>query len=145
MHRVPIQGDGRRLANFFDLRPRQTMRSDIPKNEVVVRAVARKLVAFLFQDLSQRLGIANDVFRVIDELRSVHVQELRRQGADLMVVRSALKAGENCHVDALLNVWIPFRIFEENHSRPGATQRFVRRGRDDVAMLERRRVLLGCH
>ena len=73
-------------------------------------------------------------FGVFHKFRCVHPQKLRSQGPDL----PPCSAGEDSHVDALLDVW----DLEEDHPRPRPTKRLVRRRRDHVAMLEGRGVLL---
>jgi len=44
--RVPVQRDGRSLASFLNLGSRQAMRSQIKKDQVIVRAVACELMTF---------------------------------------------------------------------------------------------------
>mmetsp|Transcript_41191 Transcript_41191/g.106299 ORF Transcript_41191/g.106299 Transcript_41191/m.106299 type:complete len:371 (+) Transcript_41191:231-1343(+) len=140
-HGVAIQSDGAEIADLLELGAREAVRPQVPEHQVVVRAVARELVALGLQGLAQGVGVGHDVLGVLLELRAGDLQELSRQAADLVVVRAALQAGEDRHVDALLDVGDLLGVLEEDHACTRATQRLVRGGRDHVAMLEGRRVL----
>mmetsp|Transcript_9681 Transcript_9681/g.25762 ORF Transcript_9681/g.25762 Transcript_9681/m.25762 type:complete len:336 (-) Transcript_9681:1487-2494(-) len=143
-HGVAIQSDGAEIADLLEFGAREAVRPQVPEHQVVVRAVARELVALGLQGLGQGVGVGHDVLGVLLELRAGHLQELSRQAADLVVVRAALQAGEDRHVDALLDVGDLLGVLEEDHACTRATQRLVRGGRDHVAMLEGRGVHASC-
>mmetsp|Transcript_37835 Transcript_37835/g.75400 ORF Transcript_37835/g.75400 Transcript_37835/m.75400 type:complete len:381 (-) Transcript_37835:18-1160(-) len=140
MHGVAVQGDRRHLADLLELGAREAVRPQVPKDEVVVRAVAGELVALRLQRLGEGVRVGHDMLRVLLELRRAHLQKLRGQRADLVVVRATLQPREHRHVDALLDVRQLVAVLEEDHTRPRAAEGLVRRRRHHVAVLEGRRV-----
>mmetsp|Transcript_71980 Transcript_71980/g.232887 ORF Transcript_71980/g.232887 Transcript_71980/m.232887 type:complete len:229 (-) Transcript_71980:491-1177(-) len=136
MHGIAVQRYGGSLANLFDFGTRQTMRPEVPEHQVVVRAIARKLVALLLQCVCDGLRVCHHCLRVLHKGRRLHFQELRRQAANLVVVRPSLQRWEDRHVNALLEVRDAVRVLEENHACARATEGLMRRGRNDVAVLE---------
>ena len=143
VHGVAIQRDGGRLADLLDLGPRQAMRAQVPKQEVVVCAVAGQLVALAHKGVCQGLGIGLDLLGVVLEHGRVDLQQLRSQAADLVVVGPTLQGWEDRHVDTLLDVGDLLRVLEEDHTCAGPAQGLVGGGGHDVAVLKGRRVLSG--
>mmetsp|Transcript_58698 Transcript_58698/g.139776 ORF Transcript_58698/g.139776 Transcript_58698/m.139776 type:complete len:556 (-) Transcript_58698:504-2171(-) len=119
------------------------MGAQVPKQEVIVRAIASQLVALSHKGLCQRLGVRLHRASVVLEHGRVHLQELSGQGTDLVVVRTTLKGREHGHVDALLDVRDLVRVLEEDHASPWASQGLVGRGRHHVAEREGRGVEAG--
>ena len=91
MHRVLVQRNVDQVAHLLDLRARQTQRTHVPQDQVVVRAVRAQLVALVHQRLRQRLRVLLDLDAVLLELGRRHLSQLRRDGGDLVVVGTALK------------------------------------------------------
>ena len=60
MHEVVVQGDGAAVADLLQLRAREAVRAQVPEHRVVVRPVARKLVALRLQGLGEGVGIRQD-------------------------------------------------------------------------------------
>mmetsp|Transcript_58697 Transcript_58697/g.139771 ORF Transcript_58697/g.139771 Transcript_58697/m.139771 type:complete len:372 (-) Transcript_58697:293-1408(-) len=121
------------------------MGAQVPKQEVIVRAIASQLVALSHKGLCQRLGVRLHRASVVLEHGRVHLQELSGQGTDLVVVRTTLKGREHGHVDALLDVRDLLRVLEEDHPGPRATQGLVGGGGHHIAGLEGRGVLARGH
>mmetsp|Transcript_128741 Transcript_128741/g.400549 ORF Transcript_128741/g.400549 Transcript_128741/m.400549 type:complete len:369 (-) Transcript_128741:337-1443(-) len=145
MHGIAVQGDGGLLADLLELRAGEAVGAEVPEDQVVVRPVARQLVALAHEGLRQRLGVGDDGLGVLLEFGRAHLQELRREAADLVVVGPALQGREDGHVDALLDVRDALRVLEEDHASTWTTQRLVGRRGDDVAVLKRRWVLARRH
>mmetsp|Transcript_109442 Transcript_109442/g.274134 ORF Transcript_109442/g.274134 Transcript_109442/m.274134 type:complete len:517 (+) Transcript_109442:95-1645(+) len=140
VHGVAIQRDGRELADLLQLRAREPMGPQVPEHQVVVSAVAGELVALGLQRLGQGVSVGHHRLGVLLELGRGHLQELRGQATDLVVVRAALEAGEDRHVDALLDVRHLVTVLEEDHPSPRAAQGLVRGRGDHIAMREGRGV-----
>mmetsp|Transcript_123991 Transcript_123991/g.332958 ORF Transcript_123991/g.332958 Transcript_123991/m.332958 type:complete len:366 (-) Transcript_123991:23-1120(-) len=121
------------------------MGAEVPQHQVVVCAVARELVALFLERLGQRLRVGHHGLGVLLELWGVHLQQLRRECADLVVVGSPLQAREDGHVDALLDVGDGVRVLEENHACARASERLVGGGGHHVTVLEGRWVLSSGH
>merc|ERR1719198_2114555 len=136
--RVPVQADARTLAHLLHLGASEAVRPDIPEDKMVVGAIARELVALLFERIREGLHILADLPGVLRKLRCPDLQQLARKSADLVVVGPTLEAREDGHVDALLDVWDLLAVFEEDHPRAGPPERLVRRRRHHVAMRKRR-------
>mmetsp|Transcript_14659 Transcript_14659/g.34798 ORF Transcript_14659/g.34798 Transcript_14659/m.34798 type:complete len:659 (+) Transcript_14659:337-2313(+) len=145
MNGIAVQSDGRCLANLFHLGAGEAVRPQVPKQKVVVGSIARQLVPLAHQSVSKRLGIGLDLLGVILEHGAVHLEQLRCQASNLVVVRASLESREDGHVNTLLDVGDLLGILEEDHSSARPAQRLVRRGCHDVAMLEGRRMLSCCH
>ena len=141
VHRVAVQCDGGCLANLLHLGAGEAVGAQVPKQQMVVRAVAGELVALGHQGLCQGLGVGLDLLGVVLEHGGVHLQQLRGQGSNLVIVRATLQGWEDGHVDTLLDVRDLLRVLEEDHASAGSSQRLVGRGGHDVAVLKRRRVL----
>mmetsp|Transcript_16941 Transcript_16941/g.25306 ORF Transcript_16941/g.25306 Transcript_16941/m.25306 type:complete len:217 (-) Transcript_16941:527-1177(-) len=145
MHCIAVQRDGRTLADLLELRAREAMWTDVPKDKVVVRPITRQLVALCLQCLGQRLGVCNDSSGILLEGGRVHLQQLGCKPANLVVVRSSLQCWEDGHVDPLLDVRNALSVLEEDHSCTRAAQGLVRGSRHDVAILKRCGMLPRCH
>ena len=145
MHGIAVQRDGALLAHLLHLATAQAVGAQVPKDEVVVRAVARELVALGHQGFGQGIRVRLDLLGVFLELRSGDLQELRSQAADLVVVGSTLQGGEDGHVDAVLDVRHLLAVLEEDHACTGAPEGLVRGCGHDVAEGEGRRMLSGGH
>mmetsp|Transcript_56404 Transcript_56404/g.147018 ORF Transcript_56404/g.147018 Transcript_56404/m.147018 type:complete len:476 (+) Transcript_56404:49-1476(+) len=143
VHGVAVQRDGRELADLLQLRAREPMGPQVPEHQVVVSAVAGELVALGLQRLGQGVSVGHHRLGVLLELGRGHLQELRGQATDLVVVRAALEAGEDRHVDALLDVRHLVTVLEEDHPSPRAAQGLVRGRGDHIAVREGRGVHAG--
>ena len=143
VHCVAVQGDGGRLADLLNFGAGEAVGPQVPKQEVIVRAIARQLVALSHKGLCQRLGVRLHLASIVFEHWCVHLQQLRGQGTDLVVVGTTLKGWEHGHVDALLDVRDLLGVLEEDHASPWSAQRLVGGGGHDVAVLEGRRMLAG--
>mmetsp|Transcript_118789 Transcript_118789/g.347931 ORF Transcript_118789/g.347931 Transcript_118789/m.347931 type:complete len:217 (+) Transcript_118789:746-1396(+) len=145
MHCIAVQRDRRTLADLLKLRACETVRAEVPEDQVVVCPVTRQLVTLCFQRLGQRLGVRNDGLGVLLEGWGVHLQQLSRKRTNLVVVRSSLQCWEDGHVDPLLDVRNALSVLEEDHSCTRAAQGLVRGSRHDVAILKRCGMLPRCH
>ena len=145
VHCVAVQRDGALLAHLLHLATAQAVGAQVPKDEVVVRAVARELVALGHQGLGQGIRIGLDLLGVFLELRSGDLQQLRSQAADLVVVGSTLQSREDGHVNPVLDVRHLLAVLEEDHACPGAPKGLVCGCGHDVAEGEGRRMLTGGH
>mmetsp|Transcript_58701 Transcript_58701/g.139793 ORF Transcript_58701/g.139793 Transcript_58701/m.139793 type:complete len:331 (-) Transcript_58701:215-1207(-) len=143
VHCVAVQRDGALLAHLLHLATAQAVGAQVPKDEVVVRAVARELVALGHQGLGQGIRIGLDLLGVFLELRSGDLQQLRSQAADLVVVGSTLQSREDGHVNPVLDVRHLLGVLEEDHASSRPAQRLVGGGGHNVAVLEGRRMLPG--
>ena len=97
---------------------------EVPENEVVASAIARKPVSLGHQRSCKCL------------------EQLSGQGINLVVVKRALHGWEDRHIDLLLDVWIRLGVPEKDHHRTRNKPRRVGSDRDDIGLLERRKVLL---
>ena len=102
---------------------------------MVVRAVRADRVSHVHQRLRQRLRVLLDLHAVLLELGRRHLLQLRRDGRDLVIVRTALQTGEHRVVDLALEVALV--LAEEDHAGARTAQRLVRRRRHNIAVLER--------
>mmetsp|Transcript_125308 Transcript_125308/g.176905 ORF Transcript_125308/g.176905 Transcript_125308/m.176905 type:complete len:304 (-) Transcript_125308:281-1192(-) len=121
------------------------MRTEVPKQQMVVGAIRCQLVTFAHQSIGQGLCIGFHLLGVLLEHWTVHLQELYSQTADLVIVGSTLQCWEDCHIDALLDVWNLLRVLEEDHTGTRPSQGLVRSSRHHVTMFERTWVLTSGH
>mmetsp|Transcript_53782 Transcript_53782/g.120641 ORF Transcript_53782/g.120641 Transcript_53782/m.120641 type:complete len:331 (+) Transcript_53782:191-1183(+) len=143
VHCVFVEGDVHLLEHLLHLATSQPQRSQIPQHQVVLSTLRRKFVALADQELRKCGGVSLDLLGVRLELGGGDLLELRRQTSDLVVVRTTLQRREDSLVDCLL-VAIHGRAGlvglgtppEEDHPRARATQRLVRRGRDNIAEIK---------
>merc|ERR1719210_1312703 len=117
----------------------------IPQDQVVVSPVTGKLVALFNQRFAQDASIFYHLLRVLLETVRLHLQELHGQTANLMIMRTSLQTGENCHVDSLFDIWHFVRVLEKDHSGSRSSQRLVGGGRHNVTMLEGGRMKASGH
>eukprot|EP00982_Pelagococcus_subviridis_P014886 31365-Pelagococcus_subviridis.AAC.2 len=129
---VLVQRDVRLVENVLHARAVDAHRSKVAQDEVVIRAARDERVAELRQPVRERRAVGDDLLLVPDELRGHRLLERDRERADRVVVRAALKPGENRAVDLLFEL-----LLVEDHPAAGAAEGFVRRRRDDVRVRER--------
>ena len=86
---------------------------------------------------SKRLGVLDDLRGIVLELRLQRFAERHGLGGDDMHQRAALQAGEDSRIELLRQIL----VIGEDHAAARAAQRLVGRGRCNMAMRERRRML----
>merc|ERR1719247_3473867 len=121
------------------------MRPYIPQDQMILCPICSQFVALSLEGLSQGFRICYNILRVLHKVRRVDFKELGCQTTDLMVVGATLQCREHGHVDAVFDVWDLFGILVEDHPRTGPSQGLVCCCRNDVTVLERRRMLPSCH
>ena len=89
--RVAIQRDGRSLTHLLHLGPRQSVWTKIPEHQVIVSSATGELVPLGNQGLCQGACIGHNGLVVFHKFRCVHLQQVRSQGSDLVVVRPTLQ------------------------------------------------------
>ncbi|KAI6753365.1 hypothetical protein HG531_005534 [Fusarium graminearum] len=140
-----------RYANEFKhalhTRAVDTLGLEVHENEVVVGAARDKRVAEVSELVGHGLGVCEDLFLVVLELRCLGLLEGDSEGGDGVVVRTALVAGEDGRVDGALEVvhdllallvCASHALAVEDHGAARSAQGLVGGGRDDV------RVIKGC-
>ena len=99
------------VEDLVDFRAGQIVRADIPHDEMSVCAGSDDALASLDQALGDSARIRNHLGAVGLELRSCHLFELNSQGANLVVVGTTLKHGENSEIDFVCELF-----FAENYA-----------------------------
>ena len=103
--RVFIQREGRSFTHVLHLGPRQSVWTKIPEDQVIVSTATGELVPLGNQGLCQGACGGHKVLGVFHKFRCVHLQQLRSQSSDLVVVRPTPHCWKDSHVDALLDAW----------------------------------------
>ncbi|EJK64467.1 hypothetical protein THAOC_14793 [Thalassiosira oceanica] len=137
---VLVEGDGNRVADLLELGPRDLLRLEVPKDQMILRAARGEGVPQADELRPQRRRVELDLPRVRVELGRHDLEELRGHARDLVLVRAALERGEHGLVDLVLEA--PLVLTEEDHAGPRTPEALVRRGGHDVAELEGTRLLL---
>merc|ERR1740138_1155952 len=119
------------------------MRPEIPQDKVVVCAIGGNFVALLHECRRQNLTVHNELPGIFYKVRGIHLQELRCQSSNLVIVRTTLQGGEDSHINAVFDVWALVSVLEENHASARAPQGLVGCGGDNVAVLKWRRMVPG--
>jgi len=113
---------------------------------MVLRSTGDETVPFPHQELPERGGVGLHLLGVGLEGRRGGLFQRHGEGPNLVVVRATLKRRENGEVDLVLEfingvLRLPLlgrlrTLPVEDHARPGTTQALMRRGGDNVAILE---------
>jgi len=113
---------------------------------MVLRSTGDETVPFPHQELAERGGVGLHLLGVCLEPRRRGLFQRHGEGPNLVVVRATLKRRENGEVDFVLEfinsvLRLPLlgrlrTLPVEDHARPGTAQALMRRGGDNVAILE---------
>lgn len=79
---VLVEGDMSEIANLLNLGSGQAERSEIPQDEMVIRSRSLQLVVVREQDFGDRLGVGEDLGRVVSECLRVDLLESNGDGGD---------------------------------------------------------------
>ncbi len=102
--RVLVARDGYLLQDPLPLGAAELLGREVEEQHVVVRAVGRDLVSLGDEPLAERPGVGHHLTLVhLELLRGRHLHGHGDAG-DVVVVRAALQAGEDGHVDPVLVV-----------------------------------------
>lgn len=145
---VLVAGNVDLLQHSLDTSSVKVELAEVEENHVRVSAVGNKLVAELLELALQCLGVGNDLLLVGLEFRGGSLLQSHCQGSDSVVVGTALVARKDGEVDGVLEViqrLLPGlgvsgadALSEEDHGATRATERLMRRRRDDIGIEERR-------
>lgn len=145
--RVLVAGDVDLLQNSLKTGTVQSLVTEVKQNHVTVSAVSNELVAQFLELKLSRLGVFDNQFLVLLELRGGGLLQGNSKSSDGVVVGTTLVTREDREVDRTLKVIQDFlailvsaahALAEEDHSTTGATERLVGGGGDDISVLKRR-------
>jgi len=142
---ITVQGDVASFAHFLYLAARKLVGTDVPQDQMIVSSICHQLVAELHHRSAEGLGVLDNVLGVLGEFWGRDFLGLDGKAGNLVVVGTALKTGENGHVDCLLD-WLTINLgalVVEDDTRARTSQRLVGGGGDDVGVLERRGMKIG--
>mmetsp|Transcript_12301 Transcript_12301/g.34211 ORF Transcript_12301/g.34211 Transcript_12301/m.34211 type:complete len:473 (+) Transcript_12301:227-1645(+) len=148
---VLVQSDVSQVGDELHLVPGETLRPQVPQNQVVLRAAGHEVVALGIQVLGEGDGVLLDVLNVGLEGGVLGLLERDAEGANLVVMWTSLEGWEDGEVNLVLVVVqgsllaLNWTLPEENDSAPRAPKTLVGGARDNVTVLEGRSGLLGRH
>ena len=108
---------------------------------MVVSTARNETEALCLQSFSKSLGIFNDIFRILSEVRLQSFAEGNSLSSNNVHQRAALQAGENRFIDFLC----VFLIVGQNQTAARPTQGFMRSGSYNVSIGNRGRMQTCCN
>ncbi|QTK78950.1 hypothetical protein AT6N2_C1164 [Agrobacterium tumefaciens] len=134
---VLVAGDVSAAEGCFRTLACRVLLAKVNQHQVVVSAAGDDIEAAFDQGFSQRLGVLDDLCRIVLELRLQRFTEGNSLGGDDVHQRAALEAREDGGVELLRQIL----VVGEDHAAARAAQRLVRGGGRNMAMRERRGML----
>mmetsp|Transcript_3376 Transcript_3376/g.10447 ORF Transcript_3376/g.10447 Transcript_3376/m.10447 type:complete len:478 (+) Transcript_3376:332-1765(+) len=135
-HGVLVERDGGELEDGLDPGAVDVAGGlEVDEAEVIVGAAGDERVAASGEGLGEGLGVGDDLSLVVDVFRRGRLAQGGRERGDGVVVGPALESGEDGEVDGSLEV-VPGALPVEDHRAARPPQRLVRRGGDDVRVVE---------
>ena len=130
-----------KVTKLFDLRTGEANWTQVPEHEMVVRALGLEAVAVRHELLGNSLRVSTHLLGVLLERRVGGLLEGHGNAGNSVVVGATLACRENSSVYAGLQISLAV-LAEENEAGTRATQRLVRRRRDNITVLKRTVLLL---
>ena len=138
---VLVERNVHKVTKLFDLRTGEANWTQVPEHEMVVRALGLEAVAVRHELLGNSLRVSTHLLGVLLERRVGGLLEGHGNAGNSVVVGATLACRENSSVYARLQISLAV-LAEENEAGTRATQRLVRRRRDNITVLKRTVLLL---
>ena len=129
---ILVERNGNRVTELFILAASQSLRLEIPQDQMIARSTRGNGVAHEGEFVGQGDGILFDLMSIHFELGCVYFLELRGNGSNLVFVGSTLQGVKDGLIDFGFKVTVV--LAEKDHACARTTERFVCSGGDDIAV-----------
>merc|ERR1712002_38951 len=153
--RVLVESDVAEFTNAFESRAVQTFAFQVDQHQMIVRATRDEIKFEFEKTVGKSLGIPQHLSLILSEHGRIGLTESDGDATNRVHVRTALQSREECLIDSLGQIvhdGFSGLLFQFSHALPvedqtrsGAPKRFVRSAGDDVAVVKRVGVHLGCN